>query len=64
MKKSNEFEIFFEKSQIQTNQEFDMNIMFIRLIRLFNLFIYLLLNIEFKRLFIRIIDYRDIVFKY
>ena len=64
MKKSNEFEIFFEKSQIQTNQEFDMNIMFIRLIRLFNLFIYLLLNIEFKRLFIRIIDYRDIVFEY
>ena len=35
-----------------------------RLIRLFNLFIYFLSNIEFKELFMRIIDYRDIVFKY
>ena len=38
--------------------------MFIKLIRLFNLFISLLLNIEFKKLFMRIIDHRDIVFKY
>ena len=64
MKKSNEFEMFFEKSQIQINQGSDINIMFMKLIRLFNLFIYLFSNIEFKELFIRIVDHRDIVFKY
>ena len=35
-----------------------------KLIRLFNLFIYLLLNIEFRKLFIRIINHRNIIFKY
>ena len=55
---------FLKKSQIQANQGFDMNIMFIKLIRLFNLFIYFLLNIKFKKLFMRTIDYYDIVFKY
>ena len=64
MKKSNEFEMFFEKSQIQINQRSNMNVIFMKLIRLFNLFIYLLSDIEFKELFMRIVDYRDIVFKY
>ena len=41
-----------------------MNIIFIKLIHLFNLFIYLFSNIEFKKLFIRIIDYYDIILKY
>ena len=38
--------------------------MFIKLIRLFSLFIYLFLNIEFKKLFMRIVNYYNIVFKY
>ena len=35
-----------------------------KLIRLFNLFIYLFSDIEFKKLFMRIINYYNIVFKY
>ena len=64
IKKFNESKMFLKKSQTQTNQESDMNVMFIKLIRLFNLFTYLLSNIEFKELFMRIVNYRDIVFKY
>ena len=64
MKKLNEFEMFFKKFQIQINQGFDINIMFMKLIRLFNLFIYLLSNIKFKELFICILDYRNIILKY
>ena len=64
IKKSNESKMFLKKSQTQADQGFDMNIMFMRLIRLFNLSIYLLSNIEFKKLFIRIVDRRDIILKY
>ena len=64
IKKSNEFEMFFKKSQIQINQEFDINVIFIKLIRLLNLFIYLFLDIEFKKLSMRIANHRDIILKY
>ena len=64
IKKSNEFKMFFEKSQTQTDQKSDINIIFIKLIRFFNLFIYFFSNIKFKKLFMRIVDYYDIIFKY
>ena len=64
IKKPNESKMFLKKFQTQADQEFNINVMFIKLIRLFNLPIYLLSNIELKELFIRIINHRDIVFKY
>ena len=41
-----------------------MNIKFLKFIRLLNLYINLLFKIEFKDLFMRIIDYKNIIFKY
>ena len=41
-----------------------MNIIFSNLMRLLNLYINLLFKIEFKNLFIRIINHKNIIFKH
>ena len=64
IKKPNELKMLLKKSQTQINQEFNINVMFIRLIRLLKLFIYFFLKIEFKKLFMRIVNHCDTVLKY
>ena len=57
IKKSNNFEIEFDKSYIQINQGFDINVIFNKLIRFLNLKLYSFSKIEFKNLFMRIANH-------
>ena len=41
-----------------------MNIIFLRLVRLLDFYINLFFKIEFKDFFMRIIDYKNTIFKY
>lgn len=64
VKKLNDFDIYLNKFYIQIDQNLNINVIFIKLMRLLNIIIHFLSNIEFKKLFMRIIDYRNIIFEY
>ena len=53
--------LVLEKRYTQTNQKFEMNVIFAELVRVLSLVLHSLEEIDFKDLSIRIEDYREIV---
>ena len=56
--------ISLNKKHTQIDQGFDINVIFIKLIKIFELQLHLLKKIDFKDLLMRIINYREIVLKH
>ena len=59
--KSNNIIVIFKKKNTQINQNSNINVIFINFIRYLDLSLRFLKKINFKDLFIRIIDHREIV---
>ena len=64
VRKPNDFEVELDKSYTLTNQDFNMNVMFNELIRFLDLQLHSFSEIEFKGLFMRIINHRDTILKH
>ena len=64
VKKPNGSEVKLKKSHTQTNQESNINVISVELIRLVDLPLQLLSKIKFKNLSIRIADHRDTVLEH